>query len=340
MSSAKHTEAAGAAVKIESTYNTDPTVAVTDAIRIIKPRPLLKPEFLYDGARGIANGGFGRHVRQTPTGRFVKNTLRVEPKGRGAAYTSSAVEVPDVHRLLRAAGFDAAVTTTGGSEKWDFTPTSGTGTPASVSSWLWGEGEVWKVNGMYTDLKITSDGPGIPGWEFPFAGTMVTDPADTALPSLTYTVPTVVPPTATNVAFTLGNLTAGVVKSFTFALNRGYDQARTNLNTSLAHAGFQPGPRDPVLECVVEATSLQGSPFTATSAYDPWSLVENATSGLAFSLVVGGTQYNRWKLIFTQCQVSDAEPVEGEGSAALRKLTIRPYVVGDQDNSDITIRFD
>lgn len=339
MSSAKHTEAAGAITKAESAYNTDPSPASTDAVRIIKPRPLLKPEYVYDGARGIANGGFGRHVRQTPTGRFVKNTVVMEGKGRAAAYTSSAVKVPDVHEWLLSSGLAGTVTTTGGSEKWDFTPTAGTGTPGSQTTWFYGEGEVWKVNGIYSDLKIVGDGIGIPRWEFPFAGTMTTDPADIALPSLTYTVPTVVPPAAVGVSFTLGNLTAGIVRSFSFSLNRQYDAPRVNLNTANGHAGFQPGPRDPVLECVVEATSLQGTPFTATSAYDPWSLVENATSGLAFSMTVGGTQYNRWKLIFTQCQVADAEPVE-DASAAVRKLVIKPYVVGDQDNSDLTIRFD
>lgn len=339
MSSAKHTEAAGVTTKIETTYNTDVTPATTDAVRIIKPFVTLTPQWAYDGARGIANGGFGRHVRQTPTGRFVNSSIRMEGKGRGAAYTSSAVEVPDVHRWLRAAGFVATVTTTGGSEKWDFTPTTGTGTPASVTSWFYGQGELLKVAGIYANLKITAQNTGIPVWEFPFAGTMATDPADTSLPSMTYTVPTVVPPTATGITFTLGNFTGGVVRSFAFDLGRVFDTPRVNLNSSAGHAGFQPGPRDPVLECVVETTALQGSPYHASTAIDPYQLQKNATSGLAFSLVVGGTQYNRWKLIFTQCQVVGVEPVE-EGSASLRKLTIRPYVVGDQDDSDLIVRFD
>lgn len=339
MSSAKNTEAAGAITKIESTYLTDPTPATTDAVRFLKPRPLLKPEYLWDGARGIANGGYGRHVRAAPTGRHIKNTIRMEGKGRGAAYTSSSVKVPDVHDWLRCAGFDAANTATGGSEKWDFTPTAPTSTPAAQTTWFYGEGEVWKVNGIYADLTITGDGTGIPVWEFPFAGALVTSPADTSLPSLTYTVPTVVPPTCAGVSYTLGNLTAGIVKSFAFKMNRVYDTPRQNQASSNAMSGFCPGPRDPELEVVLEATSLQGSPYTATSAYDPWALVANATSGLAFSMTVGSTQYNRWKLIFGQCQVVSSEPVE-DGSKAMRKLLIKPYVTGDQDLSDLTIRFD
>ena len=338
MSSAKHTEAAGVTTKVESTYNTDPTPATTDAVRIIKPFPILTPQWGFTGERGIANGGFGRHVRALPTGRFINSTVQIEPKGRGAAYTSSSVEVPDVHRWLGSAGLLATVTTTGGSEKWDFTPTTGTGTPVSVTSWFYGEGELLKVNGIYSNLKITADGIGIPVFAFDFFGTMSTDPADTALPSLTYTVPTIVPPSAVGVTFTLGNFTGGVVRSFNFDLGRTISP-RLNVNASAGHAGFQPGPRDPVLEFVVETTSLQGSPYHATSAIDPYQLQKNATSGLAVSITIGSTQYNRWKLIMGQAQVVGVEPVP-EGSVSLRKITVKPYVTGDQDNSDLTLRFD
>lgn len=338
MSSAKHTEAIGVITKLESTYNTDSSPASTDAVRIIKPRPELTARWAYDGSRAVQGGGFGTRQRQTPTGRSVTGSIKMEGKGRGAAYTSSGVEVPDVHRWLRSSGFDAAVTTSAGSEKWDFTPTSGTTAPASNTSWFYGRGELWKVNGIYANLKITADGTGIPVWEFPFVGTMGTDPADASLPSLTYTAPTIVPPVATNVAFTFANLTSGIVRSFDFDLGRTIDNARVNQNTSAAHAGFQPGPRDPKLTFTIEATSLQGSPYTATSALDPYQLVKNATTG-AFSLTVGGTQYNRWKLIFAQAQFVSVEPVD-EGSVALWKCVVEPYVTGDQAVDDLTIRFD
>lgn len=338
MSSAKHTEAIGVIGKLESAYNTYASPASTDAIRIIKPRPELTMRYGYEGDRGIQGGAFGQLQRQTPTGRSVSGSIKIEGKGRGAAYSSSAVEVPDVHRWLRASGFDAAVTTTGGSEKWDFTPTGGTTAPGSLSCGFYGRGELWPVAGIYANLKITGDGIGIPVWEFPFAGTMATDPTDVTLPSLTYTVPTVVPPVATNVAFTFANLTGGIIRSFDFDLGRGFDNPRLNQNTTAGHAGFQPSPRTPRLTFTVEATALQGSPYTATSALDPYQLVKNATSG-AFSMTVGATQYNRWKLIFAQAQMMSVEPVD-ENSTALWKCVLAPYVTGDQAVDDITIRFD
>ena len=339
MSSAKHTLAGGALVKVESTYGTDASPSTsTDAVRFFE-RPEITLGYAYDGNRDVANGSAGRIVQQTPKGRFADITHKVQVRGRGAAYTSSSVTVPDVHALLRACGLDAANTTTGGSEKWDFTPTAVTGTPTSATYWGYAKGEVIKATGCYGSFKITADGIGIPVWEFALKGIAATAVADATLPSLTYTVPTIVPPTATNIAFTLGNFTGGVVRSFTFDLGRSIDNPRQNQNASAGHAGFTPGERAPVLEVVVEKTSLQGSPYHATSAIDEYQLVDNATSGLACSLVVGGTQYNRWKLVMAQAQVTAAEQ-QGDGPAALVKLTIKPYVTGDQANDDLTVRFD
>lgn len=338
MSSAKHTEALGVISKLETTYNSDSAPASTDAVRIIKPRPEITARYAYDGSRGIQGGGFGSLQRQTPTGRSVSGSVKMEGKGRGAAYTSSSVEVPDVHRWLRAAGLDAAVSTTGGAEKWEFTPTGGTTAPASLTSWFYGRGEVWKVNGIYANLKITADGVGIPVWEFPFAGTMATDPADVTLPSLTYTVPTIIPPVATNIAFSFANLTSCVLRSFDFDLGRGFDNPRVNQMTTAGHAGFQPSPRDPKLTVTLEATALQGSPYTATGALDPYNLVKNATTGALNLGPIGGTQYNKWSLVFAQAQMVSAELVD-ESSAALWKCVFEPYVTGDQANDDILIRF-
>lgn len=339
MSSTKHTLAGGALAKVETTYNTDSTPTVSaNAIRFFE-KPAITYGYAYDGNRDVANGAAGRIVQQTPKGRFCDITHKVQVRGRGAAYGTATATVPDIHALLRACGLEAANTTTGGSEKWDFTPTPVTTAPTSVTYWGYGRAELIKATGCYGSFKITADSIGIPVWEFALKGTGSVTPADTTLPTLTYEVPTIVPPTATAIAFTLGNFTGGVVRSFSFDLGRSFDTARQNLNTATGHSGFVPGERAPVLEVLVEKTSLQGSPYTATAAIDEYQLVDNATSGLACSLVVGGTQYNRWKLVFGQVQVT-AQEQDSDGPAALVKLTIKPYVTGDQANDDVTVRFD
>jgi hypothetical protein len=339
MSSAKHTEAGGLLAKVETTYGTDAAPAATDAIRYIKPAPEMAIRYGFDGSRMGQNGGFGPVLRLAPNARNSTLSIRCEGKGKGAAYTSSAVEVPDVHRLLRSCGLDATVSTAGGSEKWDFTPTATTTAPGSTTIWGYSAGELWKHTGCYGNVKISSEGTGIPVWQFDMAGIMSAVVTDIALPALTYTAGTVLPPPATGITFVLGNLTAAKVRSFTFDLGRTFDQPRLDLNSSAGHAGFSPGPRDPSLEVVIEATALTTTPFHATSAIDPYQIVTGGISGLACSLVVGSTQYNRWKLVFAQTQVMVSERLF-ENNASLYRLVIKPYATSEQAVDDLTIRFD
>lgn len=341
MSATKHTEAVGVLAKVETTYNTPITLSTsTDGVQIIKPRPDLTIGYAYDGTRAAQNGGFGVLQRQTPTGRTLAGTVRCEAKGYGAAYTSSSVTVPHIHPLLRAAGFDATVSTSGGSEKWDFTPTTGTGTMASNTLRFYTRGELLEAAGCYTNLKIAIDGAGIPVWEFPFVGTLATAISDTALPSITYHDHSVIPPVAAGVSFTWGDFTSGIVRSATFDLGRAIENPRVNINTSAAHAGYQPGLRTPSLEVLVEATTLATTPFHATSSINPYVLAANATSGMAFTMTVGSTQYNRWKLIFGQAQLMAPPELVDEGSVGLWRLKLAPYVTSAVAVGDITIRFD
>jgi len=340
MSSVKHSRAGLLTVKAESQYLTDPTPAVTDAVRFIEP-PTLAIRYGFDGARGVSNGSFGDIEPVAPNGRNVTLGVKCHGKGRGAAYTSAAVEVPDVHRLLRACGFDATVTTTGGSEKWDFTPTSVTATPGSVTAWAYTYGELLKINGLYGNVRIVGDSTGIPVWDFALAGVApISVPfTDLSQPVATYTAPTVIPPSAVGISLTLGSFTAATVRTWEFDLGRTFDQSRVNQNAASGHAGFQPGPRQPVFKCRIEGTTLQSTPYHAAGAIDPYQLVAQGTSGLAFSMTISLAQYNRWKLLFGQCKVIGVERVE-DADAFCWDLTLKPYVTGDQDNSDITIRFD
>ncbi len=329
-------EAVAVTTKVESTYNTDVTPATTDAIRIIPPRPQVKIAWGYDGARGPQNAGSGRWLRAAPNGRTVSGSIKVEPKGLNSSYASSSNEVPDVHRLLRAAGFTATLSA---GTSWTFTPDLFSVTPASLSTYFYDGGELWKTCGMYTDLKIDIPNTGIPVFEFPFAATMVTDPADLTLPSMTYTAPTVVPPTANGVSFTLHNLTGAVLRSASFSLNRSFNNARLNINAAAGHAGFAPGFRDPVLDLVIEMTALTTTPFTTATLIDPYSLEKAGTTGVC-SMQFGGTTNNKWKLTLNQCQVvpgSVEKLSENNEAFGTYKLQVKPYVTTDQGIDDITL---
>ena len=322
MSATKHTEAVGVLAKVETTYNTPITLSTsTDGVRIIKPRPDLTINYGYDGGRGGQAGGFGQRHRATPTGRTVAGTIRCEAKGHGSAYTSSSVVVPHIHPLLRAAGFDATVDTSGGTENWVFSPTLGTGTMASNTLRFYTRGEQFDAAGCYTGLKINIDGAGIPTWEFPFVGTLATAVADTALPAITYHTNSVIPPVATGIALTYGTFTGAIVRSATFDLGRQIDNPRVNVNSSAASAGYQPGPRTPTLEMLIESTALQGSPYYAATAIDPYQLYA-ASTALTWSLTVGSVQYNKYKLSGSVAQLMAPPELVDEGSVGLWRIKL------------------
>ncbi|HKV74584.1 MAG TPA: phage tail tube protein [Gemmatimonadales bacterium] len=331
-------EAVAVTTKVESTYNTDVTPATTDAVRLIMPRPQVKIGWGYDGDRGPQNAGNGRWLAAPPNGRTVSGSIKVEPKGLGASYASSANEVPDVHRFLRAAGFTA---TLAAGTSWTFTPDLFSVTPASLSTYFYEGGELWKACGMYTDLKIDIPNTGIPTFEFPFAATMVTDPADLTLPSMTYTAPTIVPPSAAGVGFTLHNLTGAVLRSASFSLGRSFSNPRLAVagGGGVGHAGFATTFRKPVLDLVIEMTALTTTPFTTSTLIDPYSLEKAGTTGIC-SLQFGGTTNNKWKLTLNQCQVvpgSVEKLSENNEAFGLYKLQVKPYVTTDQGIDDITL---
>lgn len=338
MSSAKHIEAVAVLAKVESNYKTDATpVTTADGVQIIKPRPEPVIAYSYDGARTAQNGGYGTLQRAVPGGRIISGSIKCEGKGNGANYASAAVTVPHIHALLRMAGFDATLNST---TSWSFAPTAATSTPASGSLYFYGQGELWKGIGAYCNLKWTAEGDGIPVWEFPFQAVMETDPADAALPTVTYHSQTVIPPVATGIAFTMGSFTSNaVVRKIDFDFGRSIDTARVNLVSSNGHAGFAPGQRNPSVTLLLEATALQTTPFTAAAGLDPYSLYKTAQT-FALSWTVGSTQYNRYTFnLGSLCQLSAPPKLITEGPVALWELVVEPSVTSQIATDDVTISF-
>jgi hypothetical protein len=336
MSAGKIVEAVGVLAKVETTYGTDSTPAAsTDGVQIIKPRPSSQPQFMFDGVRGLQNGGFANVANAPKRGRWGEFTIQCEAKGNGSDYTSSAVLVPHIHALLRMAGYTGAYTTA--PNLWTFTPTAAGTAPTSGTVWLYGGGEVHKYTGVYASLKITAGNIGIPIFEFSCRGIMGTDPADIALASITYHDATVIPPAATAVTFEWGDLTAPVLRSMEFDCRRNLDFPRANQVGTDGHSGFSPGSRDPIINLLMEATALATGDFSDTATIDPYNLTQNSTLAQDFAYTCGGTQYNRWKLAAAATQAHTVEVVD-EGPVQLWRIGARPYT--DQTSAaDHTIVF-
>lgn len=324
--------------KVEPSYNAGGALsAATDGIQLAGPA-MPTAEFAFSGDRRGPPGIGGSQRRLKPHGKVCSVPFQVEAKGAGAAYAAGVR--PNIDALLRIAGFDAAIDTTLGAEKATYTPTPGqTGFASGVFD-AYGRGQRFPLTGAYADLRITSEDDGPPLWEFALRA-LYGAVTDVAVPAITYPTLTLDPPKATNIAFTLGNFGAGVVRKWSFSLGRQIG-ARRNQNGAGGHAGFSPSgrpARTPVLEVTVEATALQATPFHAASAIDPYQLFEQGTE-LDCSLQIGSAQYNRFKVQPGKVQLA-GPPVEDEDEGgALWTFPLQCNPTTLNGNNDISFIFD
>jgi hypothetical protein len=230
------------------------------------------------------------------------------------------------------------VTTSAGTEKWVYTPTApGTGY-TSLTGNLYTRGELWTAIGLLSSAKFDFSDPSPPTWTFGLKGITSALPSDAAAPVITYPLATIAPPLASSIALTLGSFTTNaVVMSGSFDMQRKLDP-RVAVSASGAHLGFVAGDRLPIIKVVLEATALQGTPFTAAAGFDPYNLRDKATQ-IAAALQFGTTQYNRWKINFAQCQVVDMVP-QNNNSVATVELTLGAFNSTATAADDVSITFD
>src|SRR6185312_12897126 len=316
----------GLLAKPEVTYGTAVALSTTsDGVQMQfkrrDPAAVFTPAYAFDGDLGPSVSNFGTTARVAPSGRSMTGDVPVRVRGGGAAY--SATVVPSLHNLLKAAGFDAAVTTSAGSEKWLYTPTApGTGY-ASLTMGLYTRGELWTLAGVLGNLKFDAPDPAPPMWTFGASGLWSSLPTDVAAPSITYPLQTVLPPLASSVVPTFGSFTTNaVVRSSSFDLQRKL-AARVAQSSGGGHLGFVPDDRAPIIKLTLEATALVTTPFTSSAGFDPYQLYDTAQS-FAFALKYGGTQYNRYTINFPQAQVIGVTP-SGDGPTATVDLTIAAF---------------
>jgi len=326
--------------KEESTYGSAVALSTTaDGIQLQfdnRDYPWATLNYAYDGDLGPSVGNLGTVLRAGKAGRSITYEAPTRAKGGGAAYTASVL--PSVHRLLKAAGFDAALTTTTGSEKYVYTPSAPGTTYTSLTLNAYARGELLAAVGAIADLNIDFPNGGPPLWRFPISAYLSADMTDAATPTVTYPLTSIQAPLANGIALVLGSFTTNaVLYSGGFTLGREI-LPRVALTGAGGHLGFIPRGRQPEAKIVVETTALQGTPFHASGGFDAYKLEEVATS-IAFSLRFGTVQYNKWLLEFLQAQVIGAVPTVVNG-VACTELTVRAHTSTPVSADDVRITFD
>lgn len=281
-------------------------------------------DYVFDGNIGRASGTLAPQKRTTPNGRFRQGSLQVLPKGLGAAYTTSSVTPPrEVHRMLKASGFDATFDT----DHWTYTPTAhGTGFE-SLTLRQFSQGSQYDQAGVICDMSFETQGLGVPVMTFAWRG-VASLPSDQSLPSITVLAPLIIAPVAAGITLEIGSYTDAVVRRVAYRSNRNVETARINQLLAGGHAGFVPGGMAPELEIEIER------PLRST--FDPEATMAAATS-LALDLLFddGGTA-NNWGLSMPQAQLASVTP-GGEGALATVTLVFRAHPSTPTANDFLTL---
>lgn len=311
--------------KLEASYNAGGSPSTsTDGI-LLEELATLKITPANDGARPGPPGTGGYQKRVVPSGHFADISAKFAPKGAGAAYSASVV--PNIHTLLRSSLMNGAVTTTAGSEKWEYTPCAITDTLASLVQSFYARGQLYAPQGILGDWTLTIDGPSVPMLDWHGMGLMPTLPTDITLPSITYPLASVDPPKATNIAFTYGAFTPVLRK---LSLKWGRRLApRLDVNSG-GHAGFWGVTRTPQLDVEFE------TPAAATS---DWFGAFSTANQTTWTLTVGSVQYNKYTIFGPAAQpmAFPEESADGDVSITKVSLQLNPSAIGAND--ELTWRF-
>jgi hypothetical protein len=317
--------------KLEASYNAGGSLAAaTDAV-LLEEHIRFKPsQYANDGARPAPPGTVGYQRRTVPSGRFAPFPAKVAPKGAGAAYSASVV--PTGHALLRASGLDGAVTTTGGLEKWDYTPSPiiGGGYGSNVIE-IYGRGQKYPFTGVLGDWTFGFKAGEIPALNFAMQGLQgaVSDVAYSTLSTLAYPNSAQDPPKAVNVGFTWNGIASSIIRELTIKYGRKIG-ARLDANVG-GHAGFGPGSRTPTMEITIEAPAL------ATADY--FNAFDTAVGG-AWTFTIGTVQYNRYTILgpLAQLMAAPEEDEDAEG-VSLLKLAFQLNPSSILQNDELTWRY-
>jgi hypothetical protein len=291
-------------------------------------------EYAYDGDLGPSVASGATTKRAAPAGRSFRAAIPFRAKGAGSAY--AAATVPNLHKIIKASGFDAALTSTTSSEKYTYTPTSEGVGYTSLTLNAYARGELWAAAGCVGNLSINFDNQAPPVWTFDVRG-IASVPTDAAVPAITYPSFSTIPPLASSATVVIGSFTTNaVVLGGSFTFNRGIDNPRVPISGT--HLGFVPSGRGPRMTLTVEQTAFVGSPFHTSAGIDPTLLREAATS-ITVSIAFGSTQYNRYTIAMATAQLVNVTPAN-KGPTATVTLEFAGHGSTPTTNDDCSITFD
>lgn len=321
----------GLLVKQEATYGTAETLSNSaDGVNLYigegEPAAPEAYEYVFDGSLGRAAGTLAPQKRTNPNGRFRAGQVQVLPKGLGATYSISDLPPREVHRMLVMAGFDWTYSATP-TPQWTATPQAA-GTLIGSTVRQFSQGSQYDQAGVLADFSFEAQGLGAPIWSFDWRG-LASLPADASLPSITYSVPGVIPPVASAVVGNIGAFTTATIRRVAFRLNRSVDNPRVAQNLAGGHGGFVPGGMAPELEIEIERP--------ARATFDPEAERDAATSR-AVDVTFGSTQYNRWKVAMPQAQLMTVTP-GNEGPIATVTLVYRAFASTPSANDFLSFLF-
>lgn len=287
-------------LKAEAAYNTylAPSAA-TDGLAIIE-RPEWAIDYADNGDRGGRAAGSVGGLRRAPkSGRFLTLPAVMQPVGYGAAYDGT--KFPNIHTLLRMAGYSVTTDVTVGAEKQTYLTESAVppAVPFSASGMAYDGGEEALFSGALVDeLTLEIVNGGIPKLTASIMAAMTQGlPTDVAVPAVTYAGAQVNPVVKANgLTWTLGAVVPTKVKSCTIADKRNLGALMLD-NATGEHSGFVPGgERVITINATIEAAAL--------ATMNAYQIAELATAA-AFSLRVGATQFSKFKIEADTVQIDD-----------------------------------
>jgi hypothetical protein len=283
--------------KEEATYGTAETLNVAqDGLLPFladgDPSPPEAIDYVYDGGLGRSPGTLAPARRTNPNGRFRAGTFQTLFRGAGEAYTALITPPREVHRMLKAAGFDAAFSASP-SAQWLYTPTAaGTGF-TSLTLRQYAQASIYEQTGVLANWSFTADGLGAPVHDFAFTG-LIGLPTDESLPAITYPSAGTLPPVASAVVENVGLWTDATIRSVSLQTQRSIDNPRAAQNLAGGHAGFTPGGMVPQLTMVVERPSR--------ATFNP-EAVRDAATTINVDVTFGTVAFNRWRVQFPHAQL-------------------------------------
>jgi len=287
--------------KIETTYRTDPTpTAGTDGVRVAERLwPSITPSYAWENLReDVATGTLLGATPAIPRGRRVSLEIPWECRGAG----SDAVVEADP--LIRACGWAQ----TDGSSLFSYAQASNL--HESCTIWAYAAGLLFKVVGCRGTLRWRVMPGQISVKRFSMQGIMTTDPAAIAVPAVTYD--STEPLAGVSIACTVGSWTPKII-SAEFIQNADVQQL-DDANDAQGIGEFGIGAVNHQFLLSARVPRDAGGIWDSAT-YNPYA-DSLARTARAIVMTVGGSQFNRLKLLNASGYVAMPGPIDNNRFSA------------------------